>query len=218
MAETAVRHPIFARLYERLSAMAEAKGAAEHRKAALADLAGRVVEVGAGNGHNFGHYPDTVDEVLAVEPEPYLRARAEEAARSARVAVRVVDGTADQLPAEDGEFDAVVFSLVLCSVPDQLAALAEAKRVVKPGGEVRLFEHVRATSPRLAAWQRRVDVVWPRLGGGCHTSRDTLRSVADAGFEIEDTRRFSFSPSLLTKPAAPHVIATARHPGPPTGQ
>lgn len=216
MTETIVRHPGFARLYERLSAVAEAKGASEHRREALAGLAGRVVEVGAGTGHNFRHYPETVNEVIAVEPEPYLRARAEEAARNAPVDVRVVDGTADRLPAHDGEFDAAVFSLVLCSVADQRAALAEAKRVLKPGAEIRLFEHVRAEGPRMATWQRRIDAVWPYLGGGCHTSRDTMRVVNDCGFSVEAVRRFPFAPSLLTKPAAPHVIAVARLPYTPT--
>lgn len=215
MTETTVRHPIFARFYERLSSVAEAKGAPQLRREALTGLRGRVIEVGAGTGHNFGHYPDTVAEVVAVEPEPYLRSRAEEAAGRASVAVRVVDGTADRLPADDGEFDAVVFSLVLCSVPEQRAALAEAKRVLKPDGEIRLFEHIRAEAPKAAAWQRRIDIIWPRLGGGCHTSRDTLRAVTDAGFGIATARRFSFAPSLLTRPAAPHVIAVARRPAPP---
>ena len=107
-----------------------------------AGLTGRVVEVGAGNGLNFGHYPATVTEVVAVEPEPYLRERAEEAARAAPVDVTVVVGLADALPAEDGAFDAAVASLVLCSVPDQAGALAELRRVVRPDGELRFYEHV----------------------------------------------------------------------------
>lgn len=209
---TSVRHPVFARLYERVSAAAEAKGAAEHRRELLDGIAGRVIEIGAGNGHNFKHYPATVTEVVAVEPEPFLRARAEEAARGAGVPITVVEGVADRLPADTGSFDAAVFSLVLCSVSDQAAALAEARRVVKPGGEVRLFEHVVAEHPRMATFQRRIDLVWPHVGGGCHTSRDTARAVADAGFEIETLRRFSFAPCLLTKPASPHILALARRP------
>lgn len=212
MTDTDVRHPVFARMYDRLSAVAEAKGGAEHRQELLAGIAGRVIEIGAGNGYNFRHYPETVTEVVAVEPEPFLRARAEAAAQEADVPITVIDGTAEALPAETGAFDVAVFSLVLCSVPDQAKALSEARRVLEPGGELRIFEHVLANEPRLAAFQRRIDVVWPRLGGGCHTSRDTARAVEDAGFNIDQIRRFRFSPSFLTKPAAPHILAVARRP------
>src|SRR5437763_1155541 len=106
------------------------QGGAEHRDELLADLRGRVIEVGAGSGANFAHYPATVDEVVAVEPEPYLRERAKQAAESVPVKVRVLEGEADDLPARDGEFDAGVASLVLCSVPDQDRALAELERVI----------------------------------------------------------------------------------------
>src|SRR3954447_17517782 len=131
-----VHHPVFARLYVWLSPHGERTAIAAHRRSALAGLRGRVLEVGAGNGLNFAHYPGTVTEVLAVEPEPYLRGRAVRAAASAPVAVRVVDGVADALPADDGSFDAAVASLVLCSVPSQDRALAEVHRVLLPGGEL----------------------------------------------------------------------------------
>src|SRR6184192_3710117 len=108
----------------------------------LEGLAGRVLEVGAGNGLNFVHYPDTVTEVVAIEPEPFLRARAEEAANLTTVPIRVVDGVAGRLPVDDQSMDAAVASLVLCSVPDQAAALAELRRVIRPGGQLRFYEHV----------------------------------------------------------------------------
>ena len=133
MSTRPVRHPIFARLYARVSPGVERKGAAEHRDELLAGVAGRVIEIGAGNGLNFAHYPASVTEVVAVEPEPYLRGRAQEAAESAPVPVTIVDGVADDLPADDGAFDAAVASLVLCSVPDQATALAEVRRVLRPG-------------------------------------------------------------------------------------
>ena len=120
---TNIHHPLFARLYDRLSAKAEDAGQTEHRQEMLEGLAGRVLEVGAGNGLNFVHYPDTVTEVVAVEPEPFLRARAEEAANLTTVPIRVVDGVADRLPVDDQSMDAAVASLVLCSVPDQAVAL-----------------------------------------------------------------------------------------------
>lgn len=212
MAATKVHHPLFARLYNRMSAVAEAKGAAEHRREALSGLRGRVIEIGAGNGHNFRHYPNTVTEVVAVEPERFLRSRAEEAAVAADVPITIHAGTADALPAETASCAAAVFSLVLCSVPDQAAALQEAMRVVRPGGEIRLFEHVVAQTRPMTTMQRGIDLVWPLLGGGCHTSRDTPTAVTDAGFEIEQLRRFMFAPCLLTKPAEPHIIAVARRP------
>jgi len=149
----AVRHPIFARVYDRMSAKAEDAGQDAHRRELLAGLGGRVIEVGAGNGLNFKHYPATVASVLAVEPEAYLRQRANEESTRAAIPIEVVDGLADELPAEDARFDAAVASLMLCSVPDQQLALAEMRRVIRPGGELRFYEHVRANEPRLARFQ-----------------------------------------------------------------
>ena len=171
---TGKRHPIFARVFARAGPAMDAQGALEHRRALLAGLAGRVLEVGAGNGLNFAHYPPAVTELLAVEPEPYLRALAETAAQQAAIPIRVVDGTADALPSPDAGMDAAVASLVLCSVPDQARALAELRRVLRPGGELRFFEHIQADTSGLARAQRLADVIWPIFVGGCHTSRDTL--------------------------------------------
>jgi ubiquinone/menaquinone biosynthesis C-methylase UbiE len=207
---TRVHHPIFARFYDRLGREAEARGASEHRDRLLAGLEGRVVEVGAGNGLNFPHYPPTVTEVVAVEPESYLRERAEEAARAAPVPVTVVDGTADALPAQDATFDAGVASLVLCSVPDQAAALAELHRVIRPGGELRFYEHVVSTKPRLARMQRIADhTIRPFLAGGCRAGRDTLAEIEAAGFVVESCDRFDFLVCPVDV-SAPHVLGTAR--------
>jgi ubiquinone/menaquinone biosynthesis C-methylase UbiE len=197
----------------------DGQGAVEHRRALLAGLAGRVLEVGAGNGLNFAHYPPTVTEVLAMEPEPYLRGLTQAAASQAPVPVRVVDGTADALPAADASMDAAVASLVLCSVPNQARALTELHRVLGPGGELRFFEHVRADTPGLARLQRLADLLWPRLMGGCHTSRDTLAAITTAGFQITSLQRFRFPDSRLPQPAAPHVLGVAHRPtSPQTGQ
>ena len=147
---TGKRHPIFARVFARAGPAMDAQGALEHRRALLAGLAGRVLEVGAGSGLNFAHYPPAVTELLAVEPEPYLRALAETAAQQAAIPIRVVDGTADTLPSPDAGMDAAVASLVLCSVPDQARALAELRRVLRPGGELRFFEHIQADTSGLA--------------------------------------------------------------------
>jgi len=214
---TVVSHPVFARVYERLSVAMDRAGAAEHRRALVAGLTGRVIEVGAGNGRMFGHYPPAVTGVVAVEPEPRLRAAAAAAARSVPVPVTVVDGVAEALPAADGEFDAAVAALVLCTVPAQAAALAELRRVLRPGGELRFLEHVAADRPggthRL---QRLADAtLWPALFGGCHTGRDTAAAITAAGFVMEDLHRFRFPPTGPGSPASPHVRGRAVSPGGP---
>jgi ubiquinone/menaquinone biosynthesis C-methylase UbiE len=149
-----VKNPLFARYFNRFGARREERGNRELRREMLAGLGGRVIEVGPGNGLNFPHYPLAVREVVAVEPEPYLRARATEAAAAAPVPVRVADGTAGDLPAADGEFDAVVVSGLLCSVPDVPAALAEFRRVLRPDGQLRFYEHVRSRDAVFARTRR----------------------------------------------------------------
>lgn len=205
-----VHHPLFARCYARAADSMERHGAADHRRRLLDGIGGRVIEVGAGTGANFTHYPPAVSEVLAVEPEGYLRQLAEQAAREARVPVRVVDGLADRLPAGDGEFDAAVTSLVLCSVPDQATALEELRRVLRPGGRLYFWEHVRAQTPGLARLQRVVDAtVWPWFGGGCHTARDTVAAIAAAGFTVDRLERFDLPDVRAPIPAKPQVLGTA---------
>ena len=213
MSEGAVRHPIFARVFDRLSRGEEVAGQREHRQRTLAGLHGRVVELGAGNGLNFRHYPGTVTEVLAVEPEAYLRDRAREAAARAGAPVSVLDGTADALPVEDAACDAAVASLVLCTVPDQDAALRELARVVRPGGELRFYEHVISQRPGFARFQRAADAtLWPLLGGGCHAARDTLAAIERSAFIVERCERFDFRPSVLVAPATPKILGAARRP------
>jgi ubiquinone/menaquinone biosynthesis C-methylase UbiE len=206
------QHPRFARMYERISAESERRGTAAQRDRALAGLTGRVIEVGAGNGMNFSHYPDTVDEVIAVEPEDRLRALAERAAAGAAMPVRVVPGHADALPFADGSFDAAVASLVLCSVPDPRRSLAELRRVLRSGGELRFFEHVRSASSLAGAFQDLVTPLWARAGGGCHLNRDTTADIMAAGFEIEELDRFSYRP-LQFVPSHAHILGVARKPG-----
>lgn len=205
-------HPVFARIYEKVAEIGERRGGAEHRQRLLAGLSGRVIEVGAGSGANFAHYPTTVGEVLAVEPEPYLRERAQREASQAPVSVSVVDGDADHLPGEEGSFDAGVAALVLCTVPDQQRALAELFRVIRPGGELRFYEHVIAETRGQARFQRFADATfWPHVAGGCHMARDTKSAIQQAGFEIETCERFPFSPAPFLPPDA-HILGVARRP------
>lgn len=210
MTPAVVHHPLFARLWSVMSRHEPAE-IRRHRDELLAGLWGRVLELGAGAGSNFAHYPATVDEVVAVEPEPYLRERARAAAVRADVRIDVVDGIADRLPAGDASFDFAVACLVLCTVPDQARALAELRRVLRPGGELRYYEHVRSDRPLVALSQRAVDrTFWPRAFGGCHTARDTTAAIEAAGFELEDQRRMWVNPVPVAFPVASHAIGRAR--------
>src|SRR5215204_3270582 len=203
--------PRFARMYPKAAARAERRGATDHRRRLLQGLSGRVVEIGAGNGLNFAHYPGTVTEVVAIEPEPTLRAGAEDAASRASVPVTVATGTAEALPLDDGEVDAAVASLVLCSVPDQARALTELRRVIRPGGELRFYEHVIANCQPKRAFLQIADRsgIWPAIAGGCHPARDTGAAIEAAGFTIEQSDRFPFAASAL-EPSVPHILGVAR--------
>jgi ubiquinone/menaquinone biosynthesis C-methylase UbiE len=207
-----VNNPLFARWFARYGGRNEERGNRELRKEMLAGLSGLVLEVGPGSGLNFPHYPSTVREVVAVEPEPYLRSRAVEAAAAAAVPIRVVDGTADELPAADGSFDAVVVSGLLCSVADPAAALGEFNRVLRPGGELRFYEHVRSRDVLFAAYQQAADLVWPHMLGGCHTQRQT-RAAIEQVFTIETCRGFRFPPEAMAWPVAPRILGVARKAG-----
>jgi ubiquinone/menaquinone biosynthesis C-methylase UbiE len=208
-----IRNPLFAWYFARCGARNEERGNRELRRETLAGLDGRVVEVGVGTGLNFPHYPPEVREVLAVEPEPYLRERATETARSAPVPVRVVDGTADRIPTDEA-YDAVVVSGLLCSVADPVAALAEFRRVLRPGGRLRFYEHVRSHDAVFGQAQDAADLVWPRLMGGCHCNRDTLAAIRDV-FTVESVRGFRFPHQTAAfSPVAPRILGSARNDAP----
>lgn len=207
MNDATVKHPLFARLYSRVLAPSfEKHGGEELRQRVLEGLKGTVVEVGAGDGANFPHYPDEVARIVAVEPEAYLR---EQASSHTDERVELRNAIATELPVGDGEADAVVFTLVLCSV-DQAGALAEARRVLRPGGELRFLEHVQAHEPgSTRRIQRALDAtVWPRFFGGCHVSRDTVGSIEGAGFRVTELERFSI-PEGSRGPSAAAVIGRA---------
>lgn len=201
-------NPQFARAYLRVAPKAEARGVAQHRHELLSGLDGVVCEVGAGPGLNFARYPAAVSQVIAIEPEPTLREHALQAAHQAPVPVTVRAGVANALPVDDASCDAVVLSLVMCTVPDPAAALAEVRRVLRPGGQVRLYEHVRSTNQVVGALEDLVTPLWARFAGGCHPNRDPIASLVNAGFTVETARRFGFSPARGL-PRVAHVLVRA---------
>ena len=198
----------FARAFAAAVPRMDARGAAAHRARLLAGLTGTVIEVGAGTGACFAHYPPQVTAVRAVEPDPYLRDIATRAAAGAPVRVTVLAGTAEDLPAESGTFDAAVCSLVLCSVPDPDAALGEIRRVLRPGGQLRFYEHVRSTRRLIGLLEDAATPLWSRLAGGCHPNRDTAATIARNGFTLGDVERFGFAPAALT-PRTAHLLGRA---------
>ncbi|WP_210586042.1 class I SAM-dependent methyltransferase [Streptomyces sp. GESEQ-35] len=209
-----VHHPLFARYYARVSVSAETRmGMGGVRDRLLAGLSGRVIEIGAGNGLNFAHYPGAVSEVVAIEPERMLRQLAVESALRAEVPVDVVPGAAEALPVKGEAFDAVVLSLVLCSVRDVPRALGEVRRVLRPGGAVRFFEHGRGGGRAMCFTQRALDrTVWPRLNGGCHLARDPIAALRAAGFELGPYRRVMMPEKGPTLPPSYCVLGTAWRP------
>ncbi|HSN35371.1 MAG TPA: class I SAM-dependent methyltransferase [Arthrobacter sp.] len=211
MPESPPRPPSFGKSFARVGPRMDARGAAQHRRRLVEAAHGVVVEIGAGYGASFAYYPPAVTGVLALEPDPTLRELALAAARQAPVPVTVEDGVAESLPAPDGSVDVVVSSLVLCSVADQSVALAEVLRVLRPGGQLLFYEHVRSAHRVLGMAEDLVTPLWSRIAGGCHPNRDTAAMIARAGLTVQAVERFGFS-VLPGNPRLAHVLGVACKP------
>ena len=172
---------IFAAMYDRMMKGTEDAGLRERRAAVVGRARGRVLEIGAGTGLNLDHYGPEVTELVLTEPEAPMARRL----RAKATKGEIVEAGADRLPFPDDSFDTVVSTLVLCTVPDQDRAIAEIKRVLKPGGQLLFIEHVRSHDVKLAKWQDRVLPVWRFVGHGCHPNRDTAAALTRAGFTLE---------------------------------
>jgi ubiquinone/menaquinone biosynthesis C-methylase UbiE len=175
----------FSAIYDRAMKSTEEAGMREIRRETLAAARGRTIEIGAGTGINVELYPEDVSELVLAEPDEHMLSRLRPKVPTWGRDVDVVQAPADRLPFEEDSFDTAVFTLVLCTVPDPVAALKEAARVLKPGGELLFVEHVRSPEPGLARWQDRLERPWHFLGDGCHCNRDTVATIEASPFEVE---------------------------------
>ena len=175
---------IFAAGYDTVMAGTEKATFGAHRRELLRDVRGRVLEIGGGTGANLQYYGPGVEELVVTEPEEPMARRLERKLDGLSFPVRVVRAPAEELPLEDGSFDFVVSTLVLCTVTDPHRALAEVRRLLKPGGKLVFMEHVRSDDPKLARWQDRLHGLQLRLGHGCNCNRPTLDNIASSGFSI----------------------------------
>ncbi len=180
---------VVATLYDRMLADSERAGLSDRRGALLAATYGSVIEIGAGTGLNLAHYPDSVRELVLLEPETAMANRLERRIASSSLPLRLVRAPAEKIPVADATFDFAVSTLVLCSVRDPQRALRELRRVLKPDGRLLFLEHVRAAERGSARQQDWIDPLWSRVGCGCHCNRDTLQAIAGAGFSVQELER-----------------------------
>ncbi len=187
-----------AHFYDRVMARSEAACLSAWRNKLLTDVTGRVLEVGAGTGVNLPLYPKGVDHIVMSEPDPHMRSQLESRiAAENPTSIDLSDGSLESLPFPDGEFDFVTCMLVLCSVPDLTASIAEMRRVLAPGGRLIFMEHVAADNrPDRLKWQQRLEPLWKRISGGCHLTRRTEQAIADGGFHIEHIHRENMRASI----------------------
>jgi SAM-dependent methyltransferase len=185
-AGTAVAHPVFAALYSRMARGIEAGPVGAERRALLASARGVVVDLGSGVGLNLPHLGPAVTAVHAIEPDPHMVRRLTPNLPPGAVVHQV---GAETLPLDDASVDTVLATLTLCTVQDPDAVVGEIRRVLRPGGQVLVLEHVRSLDPALAAWQQRLRVPWRWFGAGCDPTRDTAATFTAAGFDTGGLRR-----------------------------
>lgn len=180
---------LFGRVYDPLMELPEKLGLRRLRLEALQGLRGRVLELGIGTGRNLSLYSPTVERLSGIDPDEIMLSRAEKRARKVPFPVELFLAAAEELPFEDGSFDAVVSTLVFCTVPDPPKALGEVRRVLESGGEFRLLEHVRMEQKPIGWLQDKATPLWKHIAGDCHLDRDTLAAVRQTGFEMKRIER-----------------------------
>ena len=181
--------PLFSYVYDAIMYPQERLGLWKLRRKVVGPAAGRVLEVGVGSGLNFSYY-EQATELVGIDPDGFLLKKAARRAREQSYPIHLEVGDAENLPFADASFDTVVATLVFCSVPDAVRGFREMRRVLKPGGRVRLLEHVRSEGPRMARFQDFITPTWRRIAGGCHMNRDTVARVKEAGFTLDEMKRY----------------------------
>ena len=202
----AIRRRLFAALYDRVSKGSEEAGLRGQRRQLLADAAGATLEIGAGTGLNLEHYPEAVTRLVLAEPDEHMRRRLVRRVSEIRPSTEIVAADAEGLPFPDGSFDTVVVTFVLCSVPEQQAALAEVARVLKPGGRLLFLEHVRSDDEKLAKWQDRMRPLYNVVG--CNPNRDTLAAIEASALAVETVEHGEVPKA--PKVERPLIVGTAR--------
>jgi SAM-dependent methyltransferase len=189
----------FTALYDRSLKATEEAGLREMRRATLAQASGRTIDLGAGTGANLGLYPDAVTDLVLAEPDPHMLRRLRPKVAEAGLAAQVIQASAEDLPFHDDSFDTAAFTLVLCTVPDPARALAEAARILRPGGRLLFVEHVRSGDAGMARWQDRLKGPWRFFADGCHCNRDTVATIEASPLTVETVE-------LGRLPKAPPIV------------
>jgi ubiquinone/menaquinone biosynthesis C-methylase UbiE len=200
----------FAALYDRAFTATEDAGLREMRRQVLSEAQGRTIDIGAGTGANLELYPEAITDLVLTEPDPHMLKQLRVKVVESGIEAEATDAPAEKLPFPDASFDTAVFTLVLCTVPDPQAALAEAARILKPGGKLLFLEHVRAEDAGLARWQNRLEKPWRFIGDGCHCNRDTVATIEASPLTVERVEhgRLPKAPPLVR----PLVFGTALTP------
>ncbi len=202
-----------AAIYDRFMSKTEANCLAAWRSELLSDVGGRVLDVGAGTGANLPYYTQNVERLVLAEPDQHMRAKLEAKLVDFELNAEVVDAALEELPFADGSFDVVVSTLVLCSVPELGPALAEVKRVLRPGGRFVFLEHVASDDPGRYRWQRRLEPLWRRVAEGCRLTRRTEQAILDAGLRVDSCTRESMRKAVsIVRPTVRGVAIRAPAP------
>lgn len=163
-------------------------GPIEKQRAKIVPLAkGQVVEIGIGSGLNLPHYdPSRISGVIGVDPDDHIWERSTERRAAVDFPIERIGLSGEAIPLDDKSADTIVVTYSLCTIPDPVAALREMRRILRPDGDILFCEHGKSVDPKTARWQGRIDPVWKKLAGGCHSGRDIPALFAQAGLTIHD--------------------------------